>query len=112
VEDTCVGCHMGDARSHQMAPQISTCVKCHADATSLDVNGALTKVEERMAELKAALTAKGLLDKDGAVVPGTWDEKTATAIWNYGGIEEDKSNGAHNPVYVNALLDASLEALK
>jgi len=112
VKDTCVGCHMGDGRNHKMEPQLSTCVTCHADATDYNVNGAVTKIEERIAELKAALTAKGLLDADGAVVPGTWDEKTATAIWNYEVIEEDASNGVHNPVYVNALLDAALEALK
>jgi len=111
VENTCVGCHMGDGRNHKMEPQLTTCVKCHADATSYDVNGAVTKTEERIAELKTALTAKGLLDADGAVVPGTWDEATATAIWNFEVIEEDASNGVHNPVYINAMLDAAFAAL-
>ncbi|MFT3892903.1 MAG: hypothetical protein QM730_14820 [Anaerolineales bacterium] len=111
VKDTCVGCHMGDSRNHRMEAQITTCQTCHADATSYDVNGAVTKIDARIEELKAALTAKGLLDADGAVVPGTWDEKTATALWNYGVIEEDASHGVHNPNYINALLDASFVAL-
>jgi len=113
VEDTCVGCHMGGAETanHRMEPQLSKCQECHADAESYDINGAVTALEERMAELKAALTAKGLLDENGAVIPGTWDEATATAIWNYEVIEEDASNGVHNPNYVNALIDAAFAAL-
>jgi hypothetical protein len=111
VENTCVGCHMGEGQDHTFKPQVSACVACHADAKNFDINGARTKFEERVAELKAALTAKGLLDAEGAVVPGTWDEATATAIWNYEVIEEDSSSGAHNPVYLNALLDAAFAAL-
>ncbi len=37
---------------------------------------------------------------------------TKKDIWNYGVIEEDASGGIHNPNYVNALIEASLEALK
>jgi hypothetical protein len=113
VEDTCVGCHMGggETANHRMEPQITKCQECHADAENYDINGAQTKVEERMAELKAALTSAGLLDAEGAVIPGTWDEAQATALWNYGVIEEDASRGVHNPIYVNALLDAAFAAL-
>src|SRR5574339_557486 len=97
VENTCVGCHMGDNVNHMMEPQLAKCQECHADAESYDINGAVTAIEERVAELEAALLAKGLLEtlEDGtvSVVPGTWDEATATAIWNYEVIEEDASNG-------------------
>jgi hypothetical protein len=72
-------------------------------------------VEERLAELETALLGAGLLTKaeDGtvSVVPGTWDQATATALWNYGVIHEDASRGVHNPNYVNALLDAAFAAL-
>ncbi len=44
------------------------------------------------------------------MVLGTWDEKTAIALWNYGVIEEDGSHGALQPNYVKALLDAAFEA--
>ena len=111
VENTCVGCHMGEGDNHMMAPQLATCQGCHADAESLDVNGAQTAVEERMAELRTALQSAGLLDSEGVVIPGTWDETQATALWNYETIEEDGSRGVHNPNYVNALLDAAFEAL-
>ena len=113
VEDTCVGCHMGgtETANHRMEPQITKCQECHADAEDYDINGAVTAIEERIAELKAALTAAGYLDADGAVVPGTWDEATATAIWNYEVMEEDASNGVHNPAYYNAMLDAAFAGL-
>jgi hypothetical protein len=112
VENTCVGCHMGEAGSHRFAPELATCQKCHADAESFDINGKLTAIEEKLAELKAALQAANLLDADGAVIPGTWDANQATALWNYGVIEEDASGGAHNPAYVMAMIEAALEALK
>jgi hypothetical protein len=111
LDNSCVACHLGEGQNHLFQPQLATCQGCHADAESFDVNGAVTKIEERIAALKAALQAEGLLDEEGAVVPGTWDEATATALWNYGVIEEDASNGVHNPNYINALLDASFEAL-
>jgi hypothetical protein len=115
VENTCVGCHMGTGDNHLMEPQLATCQECHADAENYDINGAQTAVEERLAELETALLSAGLLAQaeDGtvSVVPGTWDQAQATALWNYGVIHEDASRGVHNPNYVNALLDAAFEAL-
>jgi hypothetical protein len=115
VENTCAGCHMGPNDNHLFEPQLAKCQECHADAENYDINGAQTAVEERLAELETALLAKGLLTKaeDGtvSVVPGTWDQATATALWNYGAIHEDASRGVHNPNYVNALLDAAFEAI-
>jgi hypothetical protein len=112
VENTCVGCHMGAGDNHLMEPQLATCQECHADAENYDINGAQTAVEERLAELQAALTAAGLLDEEGGVIPGTWEEGQAIAIWNYETIHEDASHGVHNPNYVNALLDAAFAGLE
>ena len=112
VENTCVGCHMGEGDSHLMEPQLATCQECHADAENYDINGAQTAVEERLAELQAALTAAGLLDEEGSVVPGTYEEGQSIAIWNYETIHEDASRGVHNPNYVNAMLDAAFAALE
>ena len=111
VENTCVGCHLGEGDNHLFEPQLATCQACHADAENYDINGAQTAVEERLAELQTALQAAGLVDEEGTVIPGTWDEAQATALWNYGLIHEDASHGVHNPSYINALLDASFEAL-
>ncbi len=111
VENTCVACHMGEIDTHTFEPQLATCQECHAEAENYDVNGAQTFVAEEMERLKTALQDKGLVDENGAVIPGTWDEATATALWNYGVIEEDASHGVHNPTYVKALLEAAFAAL-
>jgi hypothetical protein len=119
VENTCVGCHMGDGRNHSNRPQLSTCVACHAEATNYDVNGAVTAFEEKVAALKAALVAKGLMNEDGTNVlknadgtPVQLDPPLAAALFTYHLVEEDGSDSVHNPNYFNALVDASLEALK
>jgi hypothetical protein len=115
VENTCVGCHMGENDNHLFEPQLAKCQECHADAENFDINGAQTKVVERLAELQTALLSAGLLTQaeDGTVatVPGTYDEAQSTALWNYNLINNDGSKGAHNMNYVNALLDAAFAAL-
>ena len=114
VENTCVGCHMGGASAdanHSFVPVVGTCVKCHADAKSLDVNGKQTEIKTELAAVKKALTTKGLLDKDGVIVVGDYPTDYAGALWNYLLVEEDKSDGVHNPVYAKGLLDLALANL-
>jgi len=48
---------------------------------------------------------------DGSPVRGLYDFVDAQAAWNYILIEEDKSEGVHNPAYVDALLPNSIDAL-
>ena len=115
VKDTCVTCHLGGAgpdANHSFDPQVSTCVQCHADATSLDVDGVQTEIKGKLDQVKTALEAKGLLDKDGLAVVGDFPEAQAAALWNYLFVLEDKSNGVHNADFANALLNSALDALK
>jgi hypothetical protein len=115
VKDTCVTCHLGGAgpdANHSFMPMVATCVTCHADAKSLDVNGKQTEIRDKLAQVAAALKAKGILDKDGVVVVGDYPEAQAAALWNYLFVLEDKSDGVHNIPYATALLDSALEALK
>ncbi len=121
VEDTCVGCHMGggETANHRFLPQVATCVECHADAESFDIDGSVTAFEAKVEELKAALVAKGLMNDDGTNVlkdaagnPVQLDPPQAAALFVYHLIEEDGSESIHNPTYFNDLVDASLEALK
>jgi len=120
VENTCVGCHMGgsETANHRFRPEVTACVACHADAESLDVNGAVTAFEEKYAELHDALVAEGLLNEDGSPVtknadgtPLLIDTKPAAALFVYGALEEDASKGVHNPNYAKALIEAALAAL-
>jgi len=116
VKDTCVGCHMGGAgegADHTFTPTVANCTKCHADATDFDMNGAVTELQAKIETLKTALTTAGLLDKTGAPVVGSYPAAKAGALWNYLLVAvEDKSNGVHNMPYAEALIDASLAALK
>jgi hypothetical protein len=119
VENTCVGCHMGEGQNHRFLPEVAACVACHADAESTDINGAVTAFEEKVAQLHDALVAKGLLNEDGSNVlknadgsPVQLDPPQAAALFVYHLIEEDASKSVHNPNYFNALVDASLEVLK
>ncbi|NQU84489.1 MAG: hypothetical protein HQ541_01890 [Mariniphaga sp.] len=44
-------------------------------------------------------------------VVGTYPMAQAQAFFNWVGLEEDRSLGAHNPKYVKALLRNTIEAL-
>jgi hypothetical protein len=113
VTDTCQGCHMGgEAVNHTFVPVVATCQQCHPDAKSLDVDGVQTKVTQKLADVKKALQAKGLLDKDGGIVVGEYPEAQSAALWNFLLVSDDKSLGVHNATYINALLDQALAALK
>ena len=117
VENTCVGCHMGEGKNHtfKAEAQLATCVKCHSDATSTDVAGFPTELAAKVKQLEDALLAKKLIVSGAegyAAVPGTYDAKTSGAIFAYFLYEEDGSQGIHNPAYFTALVDAALAALK
>jgi len=119
VKDTCVACHLGEAKNHTFAPQVSACVGCHKDATSLDVDGFQTSLAEKVKQLEEALLAKKMIAEGAegmAAVPTekdkSMDAKPAAAMFVYFLYEEDGSMGVHNPKYFTALVDAALAALK
>jgi hypothetical protein len=115
VPDTCVTCHMGGAgpdANHTFTPNVANCQKCHSGAKDFDMNGAVTALDAKVAELAKALTKAGLLDAKGGIVVGAYPAAKAGALWNYLLITEDKSHGVHNMPYAEALIDASLAAFK
>lgn len=121
VQNTCVGCHMGNADdpNHTFTPNVATCKTCHADATNFDVDGVQTEVEARLDAIGDALVAAGALDQNTVDGHATQDAitnglpvATATALYNWLYIaHEDKSLGVHNPAYTDALLTAAEDAL-
>ena len=112
VENTCVGCHMGEGANHTFEPDIASCTGCHADAENFDINGLQTEVQEMLDELEAGLVALGWLDDEGHPAVASVPEAQAAALWNWIYIaHEDKSLGVHNPAYTKALLEAGLAAL-
>jgi hypothetical protein len=124
VKDTCVACHMGgESSNHTNVPQLATCVTCHADAKDFNINGYLEAFEKDMKTLEEALLAKGLLAKDDKGVISNvvknaddsavvLDAPQAQALYFYHLVEEDGSEGIHNPTYFKTMMKAALEALK
>lgn len=116
----CVGCHMDDA-NHSFKPQSATCEACHSDGT--DKEDDMDAINDRLEAIAVALDAKYFVHIDdewesgdalfGAVHPvyasGTIAE--IDAWFNFTLLMEDRSMGAHNPVYADALLDAAETAL-
>ena len=88
-----------------------------------DSNAYRARAEERMWSkrdplimLRDRLVELGVVEyvtEDEAYEPivGTYPMIQAQAFFNWIGLEEDRSLGVHNPAYVNALLDNTLEAL-
>ena len=114
VENTCVYCHMGDERNHTYLPEAERCQACHADAENFDINGAQTEITAMVDELHAIFVAKGMLDAetDLWIVPATYPEAVANAMWNYKFVVYDKSMGVHNSAFAKALLQQALDAMK
>jgi hypothetical protein len=106
----CVKCHMNEGNHNFAAPETSACSSCHGDIDDFDVNGKLTEILSLMEELAEMLTEKGLL-LDGHPNPGTYPVEEVAALYNFLLIEEDKSEGLHNPTYAEALLTNTIEAI-
>jgi len=120
---SCVGCHMypqSDATGgHTWWPNKSACNACHSgsDLTDdYDYKGFQTQVQGKLDELRDKLETAGVVEyiaADDAWEPvvGTYSMLEAQAYFNWIGITEDRSKGAHNPDYVWAILENTIEAL-
>jgi len=111
VEDTCVGCHMGEERNHTYLPEVERCQACHADAENFDINGVQTEIAAMLTQVHDLLIASGIMNEEGRSIPGVYPEGVASAMWNYKMVEYDQSMGVHNSAYARALLEAALAAL-
>ncbi len=110
----CTGCHMAESTDatqggHTYTPALEKCQTCHSTATDFDMNGHETEWETRMDAIAQALVAKGAMSGDATngyhVIVGIYPKAVFEAWWNYVVMEEDRSKGAHNPAYFDAMLD-------
>jgi len=111
---SCVGCHMDGDSGHSWEPTVTNCVACHTGMTAIPSQITAWSDFEVLHDL---LEAKGYITATGSVVassssPLVVPVKDAQAIWNYKTLEEDKSNGMHNPKYAKALLKNTIEYLQ
>jgi len=118
----CVGCHMAEATDgtggHTFNPALEACNSCHgASDTDFNHGGAQTETEDLLVELRDLLVAHEVLEyieADEAYEPitGSHDMVLVQGFFNWVGLEEDRSMGAHNPMYVKALLTNTIEAIE
>jgi hypothetical protein len=110
---SCITCHMHDG-GHSWHPELTTCVDCHEGAADFNVGGLQTKIAGLITDLENALVAAGVMEiteGEAHVIPGTYTAVQAGAFFNYATMVDDRSDGVHNPAYIEALLVNSIEAL-
>lgn len=118
---TCVTCHMADYSNgeggHTWWPNLDACNTCHGvTETDFDHGNVQTDTEALLDTLRDLLLAQGVIEwvvADEAYEPvvGTYTMVQAQAFFNWIGLTEDRSLGVHNPGYVTALLENSIEAI-
>jgi len=119
---SCTGCHMAEFADgeggHTWNPSLNACNTCH-EATNEDFNygGVRTDVETKLETLRDELVRLGVVvwvEEDEAYEPvvGTYPMIQARAFFNWVGLEEDRSFGTHNPKYIDALLQNTIEAIQ
>ncbi|MGZ2368825.1 hypothetical protein ACXR6G_03470 [Ancylomarina sp. YFZ004] len=137
---SCTGCHMAEYDTeegeggHSWKPSLLACNTCHeADNIDFNYGGVRTDVAAKLEVLRDELVRLGVvgfaeeeiyelneetgvielvtLPGEYGVVPGIYPTVQARAFFNYVGLDEDRSLGAHNPKYIKALLQNSIEAL-
>lgn len=113
VENTCVGCHMGEERNHTYLPQVERCQECHGDEVEdFDIEGVQTEIQGMLDQLTTLFINQGYMDPEtGLWITGTYPEAIAFAMWNYSFVLEEQSLGVHNTEYARALLQQALDAL-
>lgn len=141
VRDGCIGCHMGQPRTHsgyrigghsfnmedhETGEDLSgLCEDCHADADGFDftadldydgdtvIEGYQTEVEGLLEALGDLLIAEGVMDSSYRPIEGIIaDGNVMGALHNYGIVEEDRSHGIHNYLYIVSLLQNSINYLE
>ena len=118
---SCVACHMGepseaDNGGHTWNPTENACLTCHTSGPPSEVAG----LQDMRDELLTLLQTKGLdstgtkyiFNASGGLQTGTYPVKVAQAAFNYIMLEEDRSDGVHNPEYAKDLIQNSIDAIQ
>ncbi len=132
IAASCTGCHIYEG-DHSFNPSVDACNVCHATA-DFNYGGVQTDTQDDLDELRDLLVAGGVIEEGheeiyeinqdtGLIelvvtvegyhpVVGEHAMVLAQAFFNWVGLAEDRSLGAHNPKYYNALIKNSIEAVE
>jgi nitrate/TMAO reductase-like tetraheme cytochrome c subunit len=132
---TCVDCHMADSAAndnradHSFYAKVSTCVGCHAGATSFDIGGDQSQIVASLSELQSVLNTAGYLTRGAAGNPALSASELADkqfaldktrvgavglsgdragAVYNYLLVARGSAKGVHNPKYTRQLIFDSI----
>jgi len=118
---TCTTCHMAEYEAgeggHTWNPALSACNGCHfSPDTDFNHGNVQTETQDNLDALRDLLVDQGVVEyvaADDAYEPvvGKYPMIQVQAYFNWIGLTEDRSLGVHNPPYVNALLENTIEAL-
>jgi hypothetical protein len=121
--DTLYGGHTWRVKDANGNENVAACTKCHAGATSFDIEGKQTEIAALIQELGNKIyDTWGLLEKDneGNFTGYIWSSSTtkynisykqAACVINFQLALRDKSNGVHNYKYTKALLRNTIDAI-
>jgi hypothetical protein len=131
LDAACISCHMVDG-NHTLAVGYSACDACHTDAEDM-VDDLHDEIDALKFALGKELAAQGVASVD-TETSVEWDEglgvhvetidtvgfgpknmtmtaSQAKALYNYMVVYQDHSYGVHNPSYVRALLNNSIDLI-
>jgi hypothetical protein len=140
---SCVDCHMvtvadnSNVPDHSFNPQLSACLGCHTGATSFDMSGYETDIQDALTTIETWLNGAGLLTRASSAPytalttaelgDGDWAEDEpvpgagldgglltqdqAGALYNYLLVSRGGAYGVHNPRYIGEILYDSYLAL-
>jgi hypothetical protein len=132
LADACITCHMADPHGNKAGGHtfnmtyeyhgrdefnLSGCFtgKCHSsgeEALIEKIEETQEEIEGLLEDLAAELLAANVIDSSGTLkTPATLAPDVAGAYLNFITIEEDRSLGVHNYLYIKKLLESSIAAL-
>jgi hypothetical protein len=131
----CVGCHMGQNKSHKFEAEVANCKTCHSTMTSFEdarsKSATMKAIDELAVKLRAAIIAKvpgavevgttnstfPVVDKDAKQIKATTisSKEVLVGAYNYAIYKQEMdmgSKGIHNPQYLKSLLEVSIKRLE
>jgi len=94
---------------HTWHVALGSCTECHADATDFNINGVQTNVQDMLVQLKQKFVDNDMWDSESDhIIPGTYPLNWAGAYYNYVWVKDDRSDGVHNPDYIQTLMINSI----
>lgn len=116
ISNACIRCHMvltseggGQHHDHKFEVTAAACVTCHTGTTNFDINGHRTSVDNKLTQIWNWISSRrpGIVaDSLGSPRWTNANERKVTYAYKF--VMADGSHGAHNPTYVNSILDNAI----